>query len=224
MIRAFLLAIGQLGDRPILVVLLKSLLLTLIVLATAGVGLWFGVRALTAAWFDASGSALAATLAVIASLAIAWVIFRAVAIAVVGLFGDQIVVAVEAKHYPARLATARNVPFARALAIGLGSAGRALLVNLILVPAYILLLVTGVGAPALFFVANGWLLGRDLTDMVAARHTDGAAMKAWRKESAFSRFGLGLIVTFMLSVPGLNLVAPVLGAAMATHLFHGRKT
>lgn len=224
MLRALFLSIRQLGDRPILIVLLKSLLLTLAVLATLGVGLWFAVHALAAAWLDEDGSELAATIAVLASLALAWVIFRAVAIAVVGLFGDQIVVAVEKRHYPAVLATARDVPFGRALAMGLGSASRALLANLILIPAYLLLLVTGIGAPALFFIANGWLLGRDLTDMVAARHTDGAAMKAWRAESALGRFGLGLVVTFMLSVPGLNLIAPVLGAAMATHLFHGRKS
>lgn len=224
MFRALFLSVGQLGDRPILIVLLKSLLLTLAVLALLGVGLWWGVHALAATWLDESGSALAATLAVLAMLAVAWVLFRAVAIAVIGLFGDSIVVAVEAKHYPAMLATAHDVPMGRALAMGLGSAGRTLLANLILVPLYLLLLATGIGAPILFFIANGWLLGRDLTDMVAARHTDAAAMKAWRAQSAVGRFALGLIVTFMLSVPGLNLVAPVLGAAMATHLFHGRKS
>ena len=224
MLRALTLSIGQLGDRPILIVLLRSLLLTLAVLALFAAALWFGIHALAAAWLDETGSSLAATLAVLGALGGAWVLFRAVAIAVVGLFGDRIVVAVEAKHYPTRLATARDVAFGRALAMGLGSAGRALLVNLILIPAYLLLLATGIGAPILFFVANGWLLGRDLTDMVAARHTDAAALKAWRAESAVSRFTLGLIVTFMLSVPGINLIAPVLGAAMATHLFHGRRT
>ena len=224
MFRALILSIEQLGDRPILAVLLKSLLLTLAVLATLGVGLWFAVRALAAAWLDASGSQLAATIAVIGSLALGWVLFRAVAIAVIGLFGDTIVVAVEAKHYPEMLATARDVPFGQSLRMGLGSAGRSLLVNLVLIPAYLVLLVTGIGTPILFFAANGWLLGRDLMDMVAARHLAGDEMKSWRNSTSLSRFALGLIVTGLLSVPGINLVAPVLGAAMATHLFHGRKT
>lgn len=223
MFRALALSIEQLSDRRVLVVLLKSLLLTLAVLATLGVALWFGVRALAAAWLDSSESQLAATIAVIGSLALGWVLFRAVAIAVIGLFGDTIVVAVESKHYPEMLAVARDVPFDQSLKMGLGSAGRALLVNLILIPAYLLLLVTGVGTPILFFVANGWLLGRDLMDMVAARHLAGAEMKDWRGSTSLSRFALGLIVTGLLSVPGVNLIAPVLGAAMATHLFHGRK-
>jgi CysZ protein len=223
MIRALLLSIRQLGDRPILAVLLKSLLLTLAVLATLGTALWFGVRALAAAWLDANGSQLAATIAVVGSLALGWILFRAVAIAVVGLFGDSIVIAVEAKHYPEMLSSARDVPLGRALTMGLGSAGRALSVNLILVPAYLLLLVTGIGTPILFFAANGWLLGRDLMDMVAARHLSRDAMKSWRSSTSLSRFALGLIVTGLLSVPGINLIAPVLGAAMAAHLFHGRK-
>ena len=60
-------------------------------------------------------------------------------------------------------------------------------------------------------------------DMVAARHLAGDDMKTWRGNTSLSRFALGLIVTGLLSVPGVNLIAPVLGAAMATHLFHGRK-
>lgn len=224
MFRALALSIAQLGDRPILIVLLKSLLLTVALLATLGVGLWFAVDTIAARWLDQSGSALAATVAALGGLAFAWVLFRAVAIAVIGLFGDSIVVAVEARHYSQRLATARDVPLPRAIGMGLGSAGRALAVNALLVPFYLLLLATGVGAPILFFVANGWLLGRDLTDMVAARHGDRQAMRIWRAQSPVSRFALGLIVTAMLSVPGVNFVAPVLGAAMATHLFHGRRT
>lgn len=224
MFRALALSIGQLGDRPILIVLAKSLLLTLAVMAVLGVGLWFATDTLAASWLNQGGAALAATVAVLGALAFAWVLFRAVAIAVIGLFGDSIVVAVEARYYPDRLATARDVPLHRALLMGLGSAGRALLVNALLAPVYLLLLATGVGAPALFFVVNGWLLGRDLTDMVAARHGDAFAMRTWRAQSPVSRFALGLIVTVMLSVPGVNFVAPVLGAAMATHLFHGRKS
>ena len=51
-------------------------------------------------------------------------------------------------------------------------------VNLLMTPVYVALLVSGVGTAAAFFVVNAWLLGRDLTDMVAARHMDAAAMRA----------------------------------------------
>ena len=107
--------------------------------------------------------------------------------------------------------------------MSLASAGRALLVNLALVPAYILLLSTGIGTALLFFAANGWLLGRDLGEMVAARHVAKQDMKAWRSSTRWPRLGMGLIVSALLTVPVVNLFAPILGAAMAAHLFHGRK-
>ena len=76
------------------------------------------------------------------------------------------------------LGPAHDVPFARSLQMGLRSASRALAVNLVLAPAYILLLLTGFGTPLLFFAANGWLLGVDLGEMVAARHIAPSEMKA----------------------------------------------
>ena len=225
MIRAFLLSLGQLGDPAILRVFLKSIGLTLVVFVALGTALWFGTQWL---FVDQLGwGENAADLAIIgefvATILFGWVLFRAVAIAVIDLFGDEIVIAVERRHYPAALATARDIPFGRSLRMGLAAAGRALGVNLLLLPAYILLLATGLGTPLLFFAANGWLLGVDLGEMVAARHIPHSEMKTWRAATRWSRWELGLLVSGLLTVPIVNLVAPVLGAAMAAHLFHGRR-
>jgi len=225
MIRAFLLSLGQLTDPAILRVFLKSIGLTLLVFVVLGAGLWFGTQWL---FVDRLGwGENAANLAIIgefvATILFGWVLFRAAAIAVIDLFGDEIVIAVERKHYPAALASAHDLPFAHSLRMGLASAARALAVNLVLAPAYILLLVTGFGTPLLFFAANGWLLGVDLGEMVAARHIPVAEMKAWRASTRWSRWELGVIVSGLLSVPVINLIAPVLGAAMAAHMFHGRR-
>ena len=224
MLRAFLLSIGQLGDPPIVAVFLKSLAITALLLAGLGAALWFGAGWLAASlgFGDGSGT-LARTAAVLAALGLAWLLFRVVAIGVMGVFADQVVVAVERKHYPEALAEARDVPLGRSIAMGLGSAGRAVLVNLAVSPLYLLLLFTGVGLPVLFFIVNGWLLGHDLSEMVAARHIPRSAMKGWRGSTALQRFTLGLAGTAMFLVPILNIFAPVLGAAMATHLFHGRR-
>ncbi len=225
MIESFLLSVAQLGDRAFLRVLAKSLALTLAVLVALGGALAWGAHWVTADLFllgDDAGT-LAAITAALAAIGLAWLLFRIVAIAVIGLFADEVVAAVEAKHYPAALATARDVPLARSLAMGAGSAGRALAVNLFFVPLYLLLLVTGVGTAAVFFVVNGWLLGRDLSDMVAARHMPRAAMAAERSRTGGARFVLGLVGTGLLLVPFLNFVAPLIGAAMATHRFHRRR-
>ncbi|MEG3146429.1 EI24 domain-containing protein [Sphingomonas sp. RT2P30] len=222
MIRSLFLSLGQLGDPRVAAVFLKSLALTVLILFGLGTGLWFGAESLAARYVDDTGTTLAGAIAVLAALALGWLLFRTVAIAVMDIFADEIVVAVERKHYPAALDTARGIPLMRSLTMALGAAGRAILVNLLLAPLYIVLIVTGIGTPIAFILVNGWLLGRDLGDMVAARHMPREAMRGWRATTRGPRFVLGVAVAGLFVVPILNLFAPVLGAAMATHLFHAK--
>ncbi len=220
MIRALILSLRQLTDPPILRVFAKSMAVTLLVFALLGVATWWGTQAALAAWLGWEATGLAAAFALFVTVLALWLLFRAVAIAVVGVFADAVVEAVEARHYPDALRTARPVPLARSLSMGLRSAARVVMVNLLMLPIYVALLVTGIGTAAAFFVVNGWLLGRDLGDMVAARHMDVAAMRDWRATTKVGRFGLGLANTGLFVVPILNIAAPILGAAMATHYFH----
>ena len=63
----------------------------------------------------------------------------------------------------------RHPSLALSLRMGLASALRALVFNLLALPLYLVLLVTGVGTVALFALVNALLLGRDLGEMVAVR-------------------------------------------------------
>lgn len=229
MIQALFLSFGQLFDRRVAAVFLKSFLLTIVLFAAVSVGIWYGLHALTGqfqAWLG--GSAWAQGFADIATifivLVVHWLMFRAIAVAVIGIFADEIVQAVEARHYPQAHAVARDVPFARSLAMGLGSITRLIVINVLLSPLYVMLLITGVGTPIAFFLVNSWLLGRDFGDMVAARHMPAGQLPKWRGRTRFRRFALGAFGTGIFFIPGLNLLAPVIGAAMAAHAFHqGRK-
>jgi CysZ protein len=225
MIHGFFLALGQLTDRPVLLVLLKSLALTVLVFAGLGLGLWQAMGWLAGwanEWMGLGSNAGA--LADVATLLLFvfgwWLLFRAVAVAVVGIFADEVVAAVEAKHYPAAHAAARAVPLGRSITMGIGSAVRTIGYNLLLSPLYLMLLVTGVGTAIAFFAVNAWLLGRDLGDMVAVRHMPYAQLAEWRRGTRLRRLALGAIGTGLFLVPFVNLVAPVLGAALATHAFH----
>lgn len=222
MISAFFLSLGQLGDPAIRRVLIRSLAVTFALFTAAGLALWWSVRAALTGWLGTQAGNWSAALTLVVEILALWLAFRAVAVAVVGVFADDIVAAVEARHYPQVLASARPVPLGRGIAMGLGSAARVIAINLILLPLYIVLLATGVGTAAAFLLVNAWLLSRDLGDMVAARHMDRAAMRRWRKATRPARFLLGLAVAALFVVPGLNLLAPVLGASMATHVFHRR--
>ncbi len=222
MISAFFLSLGQLGDPAIRRVLIRSLVVTFALFAAAGITLWWSVRAALTGWLGTQAGDWSTALTLVVEILALWLAFRAVAVAVVGVFADDIVAAVEARHYPQALASARPVPLGRGMAMGLGSAARVVAINLLLLPLYIVLLTTGVGTAAAFLLVNGLLLSRDLGDMVAARHMDRAAMRRWRKATRPARFLLGLAAAALFVVPGLNLLAPVLGASMATHVFHRR--
>lgn len=200
------------------------MLLTLAIFAMLGMGLWFGARWIASDWFAASESvaSLAAAGAILLGALGAWLLFRAIAVAVIGIFADEVVHAVEAKHYPHHLALARDLSFAKSMGMGLKSTARSILANFVFAPVYLLLLVTGIGTAIAFFLVNSWLLGRDLGEMVAARHMPAADLPRWRASTRTTRFVIGAAGTALFFIPFVNFLAPVLGAAMTTHLFHRR--
>jgi uncharacterized protein involved in cysteine biosynthesis len=223
--KTFLLSVDQLRDRAVIGVLIKSLVITLILCAALGWAVAQGVeRAFN--WYngdplnDSYYVVLAGMAQVLTVLLIVVGGFRAIAIPVTGFFADEVVAAVEAKHFPGEAAQARKVGIGLSLRMGLMSLLRVVVINLFLLPVYLGLLLTAVGPIILFVIVNALLLGRDLGEMVAARHLDRAGMKQWLANSRWDRALLGLAVTGAFMVPLLNFIAPLIGAAMATHLFH----
>jgi len=224
---AFTLTLAQLGDRRILAVLAKSIVVTLILVALLGSAGWWGLDALLAATGlgDAimpSGDAVRGVLSAVLAVIGAWLVFRLVAIAVLQFFADEVVLVVEARHYPAAARAAQPLGWTRELRLGLRGLARSAVYNLAALPFALVLLVTGVGPALLLGAVNAVLLGRELTDMVRLRHRgeDAAVMPPL---PAFTRFALGAVVAALLLVPFVNFLAPVIGAGMATHLVHRRK-
>lgn len=214
--------LAQLSDRRFVAVFLKSIALTLAIL----VALWFGLDAWLSGshapplpatmqrfWTEASDWA-ALPIVVIGG----WFLFPGIATGVMGLFLDEVVDAVEDRHYPHAMAQ-RRVPVAEAAMLALASAARVVLWNLALAPLYIVLLFTAVGPPLLFTAVNGWLMGRDLLEMVAVRHMPRGAASALIASNRALRLRLGLTAAPLFLVPVLNLFAPIIAAALAAHAF-----
>jgi CysZ protein len=219
MLAAFTLALSQLGDRRILAVLVKSLALTVVVFAVMGAGLWFAITQTMGQ--DGNAGVLGAIVAGTLLIVSLWLLFRLVALAVLQLFGDEVVRAVEARHYPSAAASARALGWREELRVGLRSLGRSLGYNLLALPVALTLLVTGVGTVVVFAAVNAVLLGRELTEIVALRHRDDVGKVPL--PGFATRTALGAIVVALLLVPFVNLLAPVLGAAAATHLVHRKR-
>jgi uncharacterized protein involved in cysteine biosynthesis len=220
---SLLLALGQLAEGRVLRILLKTLALSLVLFALVAWGGWYALDGLLA-WAGLADDSFAGagTLRELASLVLAllglWLAWRIVALAVINFFADEVVQAVEARHYPQAAAQARDLPVREQVSTSLRAALRALMVNLIALPFALVLLFTGIGPAILFWLVNAVLLGRELEDMVWLRHRQGQDDPAPVGRS--ERFVLGGAVAALLALPVVNLLAPILGAAAATHLIH----
>ena len=215
---AFALGAAQMADRRVIRVLVKSALVSLVLLALV---IWGGFAAFDAGieWLAGTQNAwiagLGQLIAVIAAVLCAWLAWRIVAMAVLNFYADEIVSAVEERHYPAF--RPRDIPLGEEIAMALKGATRALALNALALPVALALAVTGVGTAIVFITVNAFLLGRELQDMVWARHQKGGGLAPL---GASTRFLLGLAVVGLLAIPVANLLAPFLGAAAATHLVH----
>jgi uncharacterized protein involved in cysteine biosynthesis len=220
---SLLLAVGQLADRRVIGVLLKSVLVSLALFALAAVGGWYALD-WTMAVFGLGDATFtgAEQLRAVASLLLTfiglWFAWRIVAMAVIGFFADEVVLAVEGRHYPQAAASARDLPVVEQFTTSLQAALRALVINLVALPFALALLLTGVGTALLFLAVNAVLIGRELQDMVWLRHRINAGDPPPLARS--ERWMLGAVIAGLLAVPFVNLLAPILGAAAATHLIH----
>lgn len=221
---AFLKAVGQIGDSRFLNVLGLGIGLTVALLAAfyAGfVGLvgWLLPESFALpvvgeiTWVDNALTWAGIPLMLVLSM----FLMVPVASAFIGIFLDRVADAVEDRHYPG-LPPAREVGMVEGLVDGLKFLGVLIAVNAVALIAYIAFAPI---APVLFWVVNGVLLGREFGQMVALRRTDAAGATAFRQKNRLTLFAAGVLMTVPLTIPVVNILVPILGAATFTHLYHG---
>ena len=133
-----------------------------------------------------------------------------------GLYLDDVADAVEAEHYrglPERV----RVPFGEAISDGLRYFG--LLVGLNVLGMALFAVSNGWGLATLWLV-NGVLLSREYFTMIARRRNDAATARELYKRDFYWLWLPGAILAIGLSIPIVNLVMPVVGAAVFTHLYN----
>ncbi|SMR81813.1 Uncharacterized protein involved in cysteine biosynthesis [Aliiroseovarius halocynthiae] len=223
MLNDFFRALEQLSDPRFRNVLLKGLGLTIGLLVAVTIGMTWLVGFLVpdtltlpfageVAWLDGLALWASALLMIVLSV----VLMVPVAGAFTGLFLDEVADAVEAKHYP-HLAPNPEQPLLAAIRESLGFFGVIVGVNLI---ALILFFFVGPLAPILFYAVNGYLLGREYFTMAAMRRMPRADAHALRRRHNAQIWFAGCLMAVPLSVPLVNLLIPILGAASFTHMFH----
>ncbi|WP_118138046.1 EI24 domain-containing protein [Oceanicella sp. SM1341] len=222
MIGDFLRAFSQLTDARFSAVLVKSLGLTVVLLVASyfGVG-WLGT--LLPAWDvpvpflgEVSLGGVATGFAVVAMILASAFLMFPIASVFIGFFLDDIVEAVEERHYP-QLPEVTPQPMLEALLDAARFLGLMIVANLV---ALVFYLVLAPVAPLIFWLVNGYLLGREYFQMIAVRRMPSAEAEALRKRHFGQIWLAGTLMAIPLSIPILNLVIPILGVATFTHLHH----
>ena len=223
MLGDFFRALGQLGDPRFRRVLWRGIGLTLGLLVAVYVLALNAIRAfvpdqVTLPWIGPVGGidAVLSWGSIPVMLLASVFLMVPVASAFTGFFLEDVAEAVEDRHYPA-LPAPTAVPFLTMLldsAVFFGVLGLANLLALAVYPF------AGPLAPVVFWAVNGYLLGREYFTMVAMRRMGRSGAQMLRRRHAGEIWLAGTLMAAPLSVPLVNLIIPVLGAATFTHLFH----
>lgn len=139
-----------------------------------------------------------------------------VASAITSMFLDDVASAVEAVHYPS-LPPSMPVAFGDAFRDTVNFLGVLVGANILALFIYV------VFAPAALFIfwgLNGYLLGREYYLMAAGRRVGRKQARKLLSSHFMTVWAAGILMAAPLSVPLVNLLIPILGAATFTHLFH----
>ena len=213
MINAILKGIGQLSDRRTRGVLWLSLGLALLIFIV----LWGAVGYLITqtSFFELIYLEWAVDiLGGLATFILTWILFPGVMSAFVGLFLDRVADAVEARHYPS-LPKADGLPLGQSMVEAVKFLVVVVVLNLLMLP----MLFFPPIFPFVFYAVNGYLLSREYFELVATRRLKPADARIVRKKHSGTLLLTGVAIAFLLTVPIVNLLAPIIGTAAMVHLF-----
>ena len=215
-------AVTQLSDPKFLWVLIKAVGLSAVLFGGAYFGFiylatailpgsitlpWLGTIPI-GDWFDEVALAGALIMAVFLMFPVAMVF--------IGFFLEEVADAVERRYYP-------HLPPVPRLGMGeiMGEAIRFLMIMIAAnMLALIIYFASSLLAPVIFYIVNGYLLGREYFQLVAMRRLGLHAADKLRKAHRWEIWFSGILMAVPLSVRVLALLIPLLGVATFTHQFH----
>lgn len=219
----FLKAVLQLGDRRFRRVMGLGVLLTLALLIAVYAGFLALIQSVTPETIDIPFVGPVTGLETLLSwgsavlmIGLSVFLMMPVASAFTGLFLEEVAQAVEDRHYPS-LPPVPRMAWGDALVDAANFFALLIAVNAL---ALILYAFAGPFVPVVFWAVNGFLLGREYFTLVAMRRLGRQGAKALRGRHGGKIWLAGILMAAPLSLPLVNLLIPVLGAATFTHLFH----
>jgi CysZ protein len=212
MISALLRALMLLKEPAFWRVVWRSIVLAIAVFISLYAAVWAVLAHVSVAgiwWIDTVIDVLGG----LAVLVLTWLLFPAVVTLLISLFIDRIITAVETRSYP-HLPALRPLPLWRSIAAALKFTSVMVVLNLLALPLYLVPVLNLI----VFYGVNGYLLGREYFEMVALRRLEPRSAQSLWRSHRLRLFIAGLMITGLLTIPVVNLVAPLLAAAFMVHL------
>lgn len=209
-------AFGQLPDPRFRKVLTFGIVGTLVIYILVYIAIGWGMSRLALfgiGWADTLTDLLGGLAVMVLTLLMA----PSIAMTVLSFLLEDILQAVEAVHYPG-LPEPRRQGWLEIAWGALRFAAVIIAVNLLALPLYIVLLLLGIG-PLLYFAVNGYLLSREYFELVSWRRLSPAQSDALRRAHLGRLWLLGGALAALSTIPGINLLVPVVGTAAMLHEF-----
>lgn len=215
MITAFFRSLSEFFNATPWMLIIKSVILTSGLFILLNVAVWYGLtlfqfmeNALHDSWLDIGLGFVSFMLSIF--------LFPLILPVTLSFFLDEVAVKVEERHYPG-LPEPVGHNMTHVILASLKLVGAMLVLHAIASPVYLFIPVLNV---ILFYLISGYLVGREFFELVATRHmTFPSANEMRRKHKGTIIFG-GAVIAFLLTLPVVNLVAPIIGVTMMVHYFH----
>ena len=147
------------------------------------------------------------------ALALAWLLFPSIISAVTGFLLERVINAVDTCYYP-QLPAPRARPLSEIIIQTSKFVCLMVLINVFLLPFLFFFPLF----PVIFFTVNGCLLGREYFELVALRRLSPSEARCLLKKKRKTIIAIGGFFTFLMTLPAINLLTPIIATATMVHL------
>lgn len=204
--------LGETSSRRVIAISISGAIAGFVLLAGL---IWFALfktRLIEWGWLDTTVDVLGGLVV----FGLAYLLFPAVVGAIAGLLLDDVADSVERRYYPLA-GPARHQKIGEVMV----TAARFFLVvigfNILVLPLYFVPIIN----LFVYYALNGYLLSREYFELVALRRMDQKTARSMRRAHALRLFLAGVTIAFLLTIPLVNLIVPVVATAFMVHIFHG---
>jgi uncharacterized protein involved in cysteine biosynthesis len=136
-------------------------------------------------------------------------LFPSVVYIIVCFFSEDVALAVETELYP-YLPEPRNQSKREIIVVTCKFVTISLVINIFVIPVYAVLFPV---SPFVFYALNGYLMGREYFELVALRRLSPTKAQILRRAFRGQLFLAGMVIAFMMTIPIVNFITPVIAVA-----------